>query len=503
MQKRSTLVATIVASSMTFIDGTAINVALPALQHDMNATITDVQWVIEAYALFLGSLLLVGGALGDQVGRKRVFVAGVVLFTIASAACGIAPTPPLLIAARAVQGIGAALLVPGSLSIITAAFSDTERGRAIGTWSGFTAITTAFGPVLGGWLVEHVSWRAVFFINVPLAVIVIALSWRGIEESSDPSRTGAIDWLGAAIAVLGLSGLVLGFLEWPAFGVRHPVVLFSLAAGAVFLVLLIVVERHVANPMLPPGLFRNRPFALTNLLTLFLYAALGEMIFLLPLDLIQVRGFSATAAGAALLPLPIIMFALSRWSGGLVDRIGTRIPLTSGPAVVAVGLALLALLGTNRSATSTIMFGVVTLGLGMAFTVAPLTTTVMNSVESSHSGVASGVNNAVSRVAGLMAIAVLGVMVSQIFDARVTPRLQGLELPPDARAALTRELPKLAGANVNAVRLPAERRGEVRRAIDASFGSAFAAAMLGAGALALAAAIVGFGVVVKPRPTKT
>src|SRR4051812_27169576 len=261
---RWTLVATILASSMTFIDGTVVNVALPALQADLHATIADVQWVIEAYALFLGALILVGGSMGDQFGRKRVFVAGVLFFTAASVLCGVAASPRALIAGRALQGIGAAFLVPGSLAIISATFDAAERGRAIGTWSGFSAITTAIGPVTGGWLIEHVSWRAVFFLNVPLAAIVLVLSWRFMDESRDPSRTSRIDWTGAALAVAGLGGLVLGLLEWPPLGAGHPIVLGAIAVGVVSLVLLAVVERRARSPMLPVALFQSRPFTLAN-----------------------------------------------------------------------------------------------------------------------------------------------------------------------------------------------------------------------------------------------
>ena len=262
--------ATILASSMTFIDGTVVNVALPALQADLHATITDVQWVIEAYALFLGALILVGGSLGDQFGRKRVFLSGLILFTIASMTCGVATSPAMLIAGRAVQGVGAAFLVPGSLAIISAAFDEAERGRAIGTWSGFSAITTAIGPVSGGWLIEHVSWRAVFFLNLPLALIALALSLRFIDESRDPSRSSGVDWTGAALAVLGLGGIVFALLEWPPLGPGHPLVLGALAAGAASLVLLGVVERGAASPMLPLELFRSRSFTLANILTLLL-----------------------------------------------------------------------------------------------------------------------------------------------------------------------------------------------------------------------------------------
>jgi len=490
--RRWTLVATILASSMTFIDATVVNVALPALQADLHATITDVQWVIEAYALFLGALILVGGALGDQFGRKRVFLAGVVFFTAASILCGVAASPRALIAGRALQGIGAAFLVPGSLAIISAAFGDAERGQAIGTWSAFSAITTAIGPVAGGWLIEHVSWRAVFFLNVPLAAIVVMLSLRFMDESRDPSRSPQIDWSGAALAVLGLGGIVFGLLEWPNRGIRHPLVIGALAAGMLSLVLLLVVERRASNPMLPLDLFRSRTFTLANVLTLLLYAALSVVLFLVPMNLIQVQHYSATAAGAALLPFPIIMFALSRWSGGLVARVGRRVPLTAGPAIAALGLALYAWPGIGGSYWSTFFPAVVVLGFGMAITVAPLTTTVMGAVETAHAGVASGVNNAVARVAGLLAIAVFGVVLLRTFDARVRPRLDRFALTPTAKLEIDRELPRMAGADVNAApAIDRHQRPGVRRAIDEAFVSAFRLVMICAAALALAAAAVG------------
>ncbi|HMG12993.1 MAG TPA: MFS transporter, partial [Gemmatimonadaceae bacterium] len=257
-QKRWTLIATILGSAMTFIDGTVVNVALPALQAELHATITDVQWVVEAYALFLGALILVGGSMGDQIGRKRVFLFGTVFFTAASIMCGVATSPLILIIGRALQGIGAAFLVPGSLAIISATYDDAERGRAIGTWSGFSAITTAVGPVIGGWLIEHVSWRAAFFINVPLAAVVVVLSLKYMEESKDPSRTSTIDWMGAGLAILGLGGIVFGLLEWPPLGPGHPLVIGSLALGVLCLALLIVVERRASNPMLPLHLFSSR-----------------------------------------------------------------------------------------------------------------------------------------------------------------------------------------------------------------------------------------------------
>ena len=481
---------------MTFIDGTVVNVALPALQAELNATITDVQWVVEAYALFLGALILVGGAMGDQLGRKRVFLFGVVSFTAASILCGVATSARLLIIARAVQGVGAAFLVPGSLAIISATFSDAERGRAIGTWSGFSAITTAIGPVVGGWLIDHVSWRAAFFLNIPLAVIVLVLS-RFIEESRDPSRTKRIDWMGALLAVIGLGGVVFGLLEWPRLGPGHPPVIGSLTLGVVCLALLVIVERRAQNPMLPLDLFRSRTFTLANVLTLLLYGALGVVFFLLPLYLIQVEHYSATAAGAALVPFAVIMFALSRWAGGLVARVGPRLPLTTGPVIAAIGVVLFARDGTDASYWTTVFPAVCLLGLGMTITVAPLTTTVMGAVDSHRAGVASGINNTVARVAGLLAIAVFGVLLANTFNKEVRFRLDRMEVPPAVRVEIDKELPKMAGAELNNLPVEARQRAAVQRSIDEAFVSGYRLVMLGSAILALAAA--GFGAAIRDR----
>jgi EmrB/QacA subfamily drug resistance transporter len=497
--RRWTLVATILASSMTFIDGTVVNVALPALQAGLQATMTDVQWVIEAYALLLGALILVGGSLGDQLGRKRVFLAGVVVFTIASVACGFAASPGMLVAGRTLQGAGAAFLVPGSLAIISDAFDEAERGRAIGTWSGFSAITTAIGPVSGGWLVEHVSWRAVFFLNVPLALVVLMLSFGYMRESRDPSRTSRIDWTGAALAVVGLGGVVFGLLEWPALGAGHPLVTGALAIGVAALVLLVIVERRVESPMLPIALFESRPFTFANALTLLLYAALSVVMFLAPLNLIQVQHYTATAAGAALLPFPIIMFALSRWSGGLVARVGSRLPLTVGPAIAALGLALYARPGIGGSYWTTFFPAVVVLGFGMSVTVAPLTTTVMGAVDPRHAGVASGVNNAVSRVAGLLAIAVFGVALTSAFDARVRPRVEQMALSSTAREEVESELRKVGGADVSrAASLSPPQRREIGTVVENGFVGAFRLVMICAAVLALAGGACGLALPRQP-----
>jgi EmrB/QacA subfamily drug resistance transporter len=485
-----TLVATIIGSSLTFIDATVVNVALPALQADLHATITDLQWVIEAYALFLGSLILVGGSMGDQFGRRRIFLAGVLLFTVASIMCGLATSTRALIVARAFQGAGAAFLVPGSLAIISATFDDAARGRAIGTWSGFSAITSAIGPVVGGWLIEHVSWRAIFFLNVPLAIVVIALSLRCMSESRDETRGRRVDWTGAVLAVLGLGGIVFGLLEWPRLGANPSIVRGAIGGGMLALAAFVIVERRVPGPMLPLGLFRSRTFTLANLLTLFLYGALGTVLWLVPLNLIQVQRYTATAAGAAFLPLPILMFTLSRWSGGLVARVGSRIPLTIGPIVAAAGLALYARPGVGGSYWTTFFPAIAVLGFGLAIVVAPLTTTAMTAVETQHAGVGSGVNNAVARVAGLVAIAVFGIALVRSFNARVNPALDQLRLPAAERAVVNRELPKLAGAEIDATLEPAQRAG-TRRAIDDAFVSAFRLVMIGIAVLALAAALAG------------
>ncbi len=335
------LAATILGSSMAFIDSTVVNVALPALQASFHATVVGLQWVIESYGVLLAALILVGGSLGDRFGRLRIFVAGVLVFALASAACGIASNIQQLIIARSIQGVGAALLVPGSLAIISQSFDEKSRGQAIGTWSGFTAITTAVGPVLGGWLVEHASWRWVFFLNLPIATAVIAISLWRIPESRSV-RAGRIDWVGAILSALGLGGLVIGFVESLDLGWSSPVVFGSLALGVGSLFAFLFVEAASPSPTLPLTLFKSRSFSGANLLTLFLYAAVGIFFFLFPLNLIQVQGCSATATGTAVLPMILLMFFLSRWSGGLVARYGSCGPLIVGPLIVALGFVLFA-----------------------------------------------------------------------------------------------------------------------------------------------------------------
>src|SRR6266566_3358893 len=483
---RWVLAATTLASSMAFIDGTVVNVALPALQTNLNATIVDVQWVIEAYSLLLAAFLLVGGSLGDHYGRRRVFLIGIALFAFASAWCGFAANIGQLIAARAAQGLGAALLVPGSLAIISSSFPESERGRAIGTWSGFSAITAAIGPVIGGWLIEHLSWRAVFFINIPLALLVIVISLRRVPESSDKESVG-LDWWGAIFGALGLGALVYGLIESSRLGFSDRSVVVALIAAAILLALFLILEARVSTPMLPLTLFRSRTFTGANLLTFLLYGALGGTLFFLPLNLIQVQHYSATAAGAAFLPFILIMFLLSRWSGALVQRCGARLPLVIGPLIAACGFALFMFPSVGGSYWTNFFPATVVLGLGMAISVAPLTTTVMNSVVQNRVGIASGVNNAVARSAGLIAIAALGIVMLQVFNHALDRRLAEWNVPASVSRSLQVERTKLADMALPGDQDPATRQ-LIRRAVEESFVSGFRVVMIIGTALALAGA---------------
>jgi len=484
------LAATILGSSLAFIDSTVVNVALPALQSSLHADIVDVQWVVESYGLFLGALILVGGSFGDVFGRRLMFVLGVALFAIASAGCGLASNIHQLIIARSLQGVGAAFLVPGSLAIISASFDAKTRGQAIGTWSGFTAITTAIGPLLGGWLIQHASWRWVFFINLPLAAVVIAVSFWHIPESRSVTAR-RIDWVGALVGTIGLGGLVFGFVESTNLGWRNPLVFGSLIVGIAGVVGFVFVEFKVSSPMVPLALFRSRTFSGANLLTLFLYAALGIFFFLFPLDLIQVQGYSASATGAAVLPLILLMFALSRWSGGLVARYGPRTPLIIGPLIAAAGFALFAVPSTGNSYWREFFPAIVVLGFGMAVTVAPLTTVVMGSVNQDHAGTASGINNAVARIASVLAIAVFGVVMVAAFDFRLTHELANLGLPSDVLREIQSRVTKLAGMELPP-NLDARAAATIRSAIDQAFIFGFRLIMLICAGLAAVSSAVAF-----------
>lgn len=482
---------------MAFIDSTVVNVALPSVQANFHATLVNVQWVVESYGLFLGALILVGGSLGDRFGRRLIFTVGVSIFAVASAGCGVASTVQQLIIARSIQGVGAALLVPGSLAIISTSFDEKTRGQAIGTWSGFTAITTAVGPVLGGWLVEHASWRWVFFINIPLAAVVMTISvWRIPESRSAIAER--VDWLGAILATIGLGGLVNGFIESVNLGWRNPLVFVSLIVSFGCLIGFVFVEAEITAPMLPLALFKSSTFSGANLLTLFLYAAIGIFFFLFPLNLIQVQGYSATATGAAVLPLILLMFLLSRWSGGLVARYGPKGPLIIGPLIAALGFVLFALPSVGDGYWKAFFPAVIVLGFGMAVTVAPLTTVVMNSVNQDRVGTASGINNAVARVAGVVAIAVLGIVMVKVFGFRLDYSLAHSSMPPAILRQLHADEIKLAGLQVPAGLSPGTNAA-IKESIGEAFVFGFRILMLICTGLSAASAAVAWLVIPKDR----
>ncbi len=455
------LAAAILASSMAFIDGTAVTVALPAMQAAFHANDNQIQWIVELYALFLASLLLVGGSLGDLYGRRIVFTSGVAIFAAGSIWCALALSISSLIAARGIQGVGAALLVPGSLSLISAAFPEETRGRAIGIWSGFSAMTAAIGPVLGGWLVDHASWRWVFFLNIPLAVAIVIISFLRIPESrneQDHQKDRRLDWPGALLATLGLAGVTFALIEGRRSGAIIPLVAVF---GGLALVALVFVENRRKSPMLPLGLFRSATFTGANLLTLFLYTALNGLLFFFPINLIEVQHYSATEAGAALLPLILLLFLLSHWSGGLIERFGARLPLTIGPVVAAFGFALAARPSVGGSYWTTFFPAVMVIGLGMALTAAPLTTTVMNAAPVDQAGAASGINNAMSRLASLISVALFGIILVTAFRTDLQRRLDALHLPPTQKQAIEAQRSQLAAIQTTD---PA-----VRHAIDEAF----------------------------------
>lgn len=482
MQKKLVLTATILGSAMTFIDATAVNVAMPVLQKDLHATLAEAQWVVESYQLLLASLLLVGGALGDRFGRRRLFLLGVTLFALTSLWCGLAPTIGWLIVARSVQGIAAALLMPESLAIVSASFDDQERGRAIGLWSSLTALMVLFGPVLGGWLIDHGSWRWLFFINLPIGVVTIVLTMIGVEESRDPNNA-RLDLIGSVLVTSALGAIVYPLIEWP--HANHAFLSMIIAAGVVLLIVFALFERKSRSPMLPPSLFRSRTFSAANLLTLFLYAALGAAMFFLPFNLIDLQHFTATEAGAANLPLVVLVTLLSPLSGKWASKHGWRLPLIVGPSIAAIGFALFALPGVQSGYWRGFFPAAIVLGLGMAITVAPLTTAVMSSAGRDRAGVASGVNNAVARAAGLLAIALIGLIVTAVFR-------QGLQTmaPTAHRADLVAQSAKLTAISLPSS-LGEEESRNAHQAIQLAFLRAFRWGVLSCAGMAAVAAFCG------------
>jgi EmrB/QacA subfamily drug resistance transporter len=494
--RRWTLAATILGSTMAFIDGTVVNIAVPVLQRSLGATVSDAQWIIDAYLIVLSSLLLAGGALGDQLGRRRVFMAGIALFAVASIACGAAGSPTFLIIARVIQGLGAALLVPGSLAIIAATYPVEERGRAIGTWSALTSLANVAGPLLGGWLIQTLSWRAAFYINVPIAIITLAIVWFAMPPDKRDGTEVKVDWWGSLLVTIALGSLAFAMIEAPSRGV-FGVVGAAAIAGVIALVAFVVVERRVKNPMMPLTLFRSRSFTAANILTLFLYAALGAMMFLLPFNLLQIQHYTPLQAGMSLLPFVVTMSLLSRWMGALADRLGPRLFLVVGPLIVAGGFALFTMPAIGGSYWTTFFPGILTIAIGMSLVVAPLTTTVMTSIDDErHTGAASGINNTVARAAGLLAIALFGALAIMIFAGNLDGRLGRLGFNRATRRAMTSQ--RLRLAETEAPRdLPPEQRERIARAVAESFVAAFRVAMIGCAALAAVSAAG--GLVIRPK----
>ena len=441
------LFATIVGSGMAFIDGTAVNVSLPVLQTELNATVVDVQWVVESYALFLAALILVGGSLGDKFGRKLIYVIGIVIFGISSVLCGVSQNVDQLIISRALQGVGAALLVPGSLSIISSFFKVEERGKAIGTWAGFSTITAALGPVLGGWLIENISWRWIFFINIPLAILVIAVLLFKVPESKDEDYP-ALDYYGAVTVTLGLGGIIFGLIQSSIYGFNDFIVIFSLFFGIIFFAVFLEIERRSENPMMPLSLFKSRQFTGANIITFLIYSALGGALFFIPFDFIQVHKYSATKAGLAFLPFILIMFSLSRPMGMVVDRYGARIPLIFGSILSGAGYLLFSFAGMEGEYWRDFFPAIVVLGFGKALCVAPLSTAVMTAVDEKNVGIGSGINNAVTRTAALVSIAVFGILVFVFFNSKLNMHIETLNLKDYVTEILKDQRIKLAAAEL-------------------------------------------------------
>jgi EmrB/QacA subfamily drug resistance transporter len=483
------IAAASLGSGMAFLDSTILNVALPALQSDLGASVRAVQWTYGAYALVLSALLLVGGTLGDRFGRRRVFVLGATIFAVASLWCALAPGTAQLITARGVQGVGGALLVPASLAIIGASFEGRLKAKAIGTWGALSAIAMAVGPVLGGWLVEEVSWRAAFLINPVLAAVAIPIALWHVTESRDPEAHN-LDLVGAVLATTGLAGLVYALIESSAWGLGAPRVLVALTVGLIGLACFIWVERRVKDPMVPPSLFRSRNFDGANLVTLLFYMALTGSLYFLPFLMMQVHGYSALVAGSVFLPFVAMAFLIGRLSGRISARFGTKIPLVVASLAVLVGLLLFAVPGVEHDSYWTSFFpAMIVQGAGMALAITPLTTAALGSVDREHSGLASGVNNAVARVAGLMAVALLGVFVYGVFSMSLDARLHSMDLSEEVRSEM-----EAAKTHLGAAEAPegvnAGTEAHIERAIDESFVAGFRAVMLVSAGLALASALV-------------
>jgi EmrB/QacA subfamily drug resistance transporter len=500
-RKRFTMIATILGSTIVFLDATVVNVALPAISDDLNAGLADQQWVVEAYALATVSLLLVGGALGDQFGRRRIFTIGLIGFGITSILCAIAPSSAMLIAARGLQGLTGALLVPGSLAIIAATFEGADRGKAVGTWTAWTGIATVIGPAGGGALVEAISWRAIFWVNIPLVIYTVLLTRSHLEESLDPEADRTIDWLGILMSALGLAGIVFGFIEQPTHGWSSPLVLIPLIGGVALFALFVLWESRYRHSMLDLGLFRVRNFAVTNLETLIVYSGLIGAFFFVTLFLQQTVGYSPLAAGFATTPISLILFALSPVFGRIATSTGPRVPMCVGPIVGGIGLLLITRIDANANYVSDVLPGVIVFGLGLSATVAPLTATALNSVAENRVGVASGINNAVSRIAGVLAIAVFGALIAGKFGSTVDGKIAGTNLSPQADRAISKAKDNpLQPPSTNGV--PPAQAAEVTSATVAGAEDGFHLAMMTAGTLMIVGGVIaGIGLRNPPRET--
>lgn len=486
------MVSAILASSMAFIDGTALNVVLPALQNSLQASGADLFWILNAYLLMLAALILIGGSLGDKLGRKKIFMAGIFIFICGSTLCGISPGVTWLIIFRIIQGVGGALMIPGSLSLISSSIDVKERGKAIGTWSAFTTVVTMGGPVLGGALADAGLWRYIFFINVPIGVAALIMLWFKVNETRDEDSGHAIDFPGAITIALGLALVTFGFLRIPAVGLHNWQVYLSLAMGLLLLIVFVIIEKKSKHPMMPLQLFSNPTFTGANLLTLFLYAGLGAGMLFMSLNMVQVQGYSQLQSGLTFLPFTLMMISLARFAGGLADKYGPRLLLICGPAAAGTGLLILSFVKqTNGPADywTTFFPGVIVFGLGVAFTVAPLTTAVMGSVSDHFSGTASGVNNAVSRIAGVFANAIFGALAVLFFTGALQRELSNVKLNASEKQRITAQAANLGNAKVpegiNA------GKKEIENAYHESFINAYAKIMRTSAGLGFLGALMG------------
>ena len=500
---RWVMASTIMASGMAFIDGTALNVVLPSLQNSLHASAADLFWVLNAYLLMLASLILAGGSLGDRLGRKKIFMTGILVFITGSAACGLSPSTGYLIAFRIFQGAGGALMIPGSLSLISSSIDDKERGKAIGTWSAITTMVSIGGPIIGGALADAGLWRYIFFINVPIGVAALVILRFKVAESKDAKGGDALDIPGILAIALGLAALTFGLLRMPALGFMHWSVWVTLTLGLLLLLAFIVIEHKSAHPMMPPFLFANQVFTGVNLLTFFLYTALNGAMLFLSLNLVQAQGYSQFDAGLTFLPFTFVMIAMARFAGALADKHGPRPFLIVGPAVTGLGMVLLSFVGEThgpRDYWTSFMPGILAFGLGMSFTVAPLTTTVMSSVGDQYSGVASGINNALSRVASVFANAIFGALAVLLFTSLLEQRLAGHDLPAGTKRAAIAQAANLGNAKPPP-EIPEGYMPALKMEYRAGFIQSYQRIMQVAAVLAFTGSLMGVIFVKKRRPS--